>query len=361
MTANQARDYLNTLVTRRLCSDDKRGFYEFFKLAWATVEAEELITNWHIEYLCYLLQKEVERIAAGEPADKDLIINIPPRSSKSMICTVMLNAWAWTKYPHLKFITVSYSATLSEKHSIKTKRVIESKWYQRHWGHVFQYSKKKNTNKEYWTDKGGMRFASSVGGTVTGDGADMVIGDDLLNPSESESKKMRQNAVDFYRETLSSRLNNPSVGLFAMVNQRTHTEDVTGKELSENPDYYTHICIPAESRYPVKPAYLEKFYTDGLFDPVRFSRKELAKLEKKMTNYAGQYGQQPTKPGGNIIKGDWFFRWTMEDLVYMASVKRERLIWHFVIDGAYTKDSNNSATVCLCYCKFNGKYWIRNV
>jgi len=361
MKVNQAKDYLNTLVIRKLCEDPKRGFYEFFRLAWHTVEKAPLTTNWHIEYLCYILQKEVERIAAGGKRDKDLIINIPPRSTKSMITTVMLNAWAWTKYPHLKFITISYSATLAEKHSIKTKNIIESKWYQKHWGHVFRYSRKKNTNKEYWTDKGGMRFASSVGGTVTGDGADIVVGDDLLNPMESESKKQRESAVIFYRDTLTSRLNDPSIGLFCLINQRTHVEDVTGIELNDNPEFYKYICIPAESSYPIVPDLLRKFYTDGLFDPVRFPAEELRKIEKKMTNYSGQYGQQPSKPGGNIIKGDWFFRWDMENLVYLAARSQERIIWNFVIDGAYTKNSENSATVCLCYTLFNGKYWIKDL
>lgn len=356
------RHYARIVADRKICANDKYGYYHFFKLAWHTIEKAPLVDNFHIKYLCYRLQQEVERIAARKPKTVDLIINIPPRTSKSSITTVFLNAWAWTKYPWMKFITASYSGTLTEKHSIKTKQIIESPWYQERWGHVFQLSRKKNTNKEYWNTEGGMRFATSVKGTVTGDGADIFIEDDLLNPHQSESEAERKTALSFHRDTASSRLNEPSQGVYILVQQRTHAEDVVGAELRDNPEMYDQVILPATDDYAVHPPYLRKFYQNGLLDPVRLDYNTLARIEKKMTKYAGQYGQKPAKPGGNILKPDeWFFRFTMADLYALARTKRKSLVWNFVVDGAYTKKKMNSATVCICFTYLAGRFWIRDV
>ena len=104
-------NFNETDLIRSICKD---SYYEFFNIAWKVLEpTTELIPNWHIKYLCDLLQAEVERIAEGNPKDRDIIINVPPRSLKSSITTVYLNAWAWIKYPHLKFITASYNQELA--------------------------------------------------------------------------------------------------------------------------------------------------------------------------------------------------------------------------------------------------------
>ena len=90
------------------------SFYEFFKAAWHIVEpAVPLSTNWHHKYICDILQEECERIIAQKPKTKDIIINVPFRSTKSLIVTVMFPVWAWIKSPKLRFITSSYSAALS--------------------------------------------------------------------------------------------------------------------------------------------------------------------------------------------------------------------------------------------------------
>ena len=96
---------------KRLC---QKSYYLFFEKAWKILEPRTpFVPNWHIEYLCQVLQDEVHRIGQRRPKDKDLIINIPPRSGKSYICTVMLNAWAWIHYPGLRFINSSFEEGLS--------------------------------------------------------------------------------------------------------------------------------------------------------------------------------------------------------------------------------------------------------
>lgn len=358
---NIQRENARIKVERRLCYDDKHGYYEFFKMAWHVVEKKPLKLNFHIQYLCDRLQAEIERIAAGIPKKKDLIICIPPRSSKSSIVTVFLNAWIWIKYPHIKIITTSYSSTLSGKHAIKTKLIIESQWYQVRFGGAFRLSRKKNTNNEYWNTERGMRFASSVDGTVTGDGGDVIVGDDLINPKQSASKKMRENAVNFLRETLSNRLDDPDIGIIILMQQRTHANDVVGMEILENGDLYEQIILPAQDLAPIKPAGLARYYVDGLLDPVRFSLPILEKHRRRMSTFDAQYNQVPKKPGGNIWKESWFFDFTMHELYAAAAAAKHSLVWNFVLDGAYTKKKKNAPTVCLCYTIFRNRAYVVNI
>jgi predicted phage terminase large subunit-like protein len=346
---------------RVLCADNELGFYHFVKLAWHTVEPNQFIDNWHIRYLCYRLQKVVQRVAALEKKDGDLIINVPPRSSKSSICTVFLNAWCWTRYPHIKFITASYSATLSETHTRKTKDVILSDWYLERWGDVFQMSQQKNTNSNYENTKLGSRLATSVGGTLTGMGAMVIICDDLINPSQSRSTAERETAIHFFRNTLSNRLDNSEIGVIILIQQRTHSEDIVGSELKQNDALYKKIIIPAEDTAPIYPAELQRFYKDGLFEPVRFSRTALEVLKSRMTDYAAQYLQKPVKVGGDILKWEWFFEFQLNDLYRYAQLKNINLAWHFALDGAYTKNKQNDPSVCLAFCIFDGKMYIRNI
>lgn len=342
-----------------LTNHEKHGYFNFFKRAWHTIEHNKLVTNWHIQFLCDRLQYEVERISRNESKTKDLIINIPPRTSKSSIVTIFLNAWAWTKYPQIKFITTSYSSTLSEKHSIKTKEIIESKWYKDRYHDKFELSKKKNTNIEFHNNKKGLRFATSTKGTVTGEGADIIIADDLLNPLQAKSRAEREKAIDFYRNTLSNRLNNPRTGIIVIINQRTHESDVTGTELNDNPELYDVINLPSETEYNnIKPSYLIKYYTNGLLDPVRLGRNELDKLRKRMTDYDGQYGQSPSSPGGNILKREWYFTYDLDELLSTAG---DKIVWNFQLDGAYTKKKENDPSGIIAYAYFGNKYFIRKV
>lgn len=336
------------------CAHNKHGYYNFFLLAWNKIEKVPLSNGFHIQYICDRLQKEVERIVEGRPKEKDLIINIPPRSSKSSLCSVFLNAWAWTLYPHLHFISVSYSGGLSETHSIKCKNLMESVWYQERWGDVWSYSAKKNTNTKFFNNKGGMRFSTSVTGTITGEGGDIITCDDLLNPLQSQSKAERLKANRFFTETLSSRLNQPDIGLYLMVQQRTHMEDVVGTELAERPNEYDRIIIPATDEYPIHPPGLAKYYKGGLFEPKRFSRKVLKKLEAKMADYAGQYGQNPVKPDGNLVKK------FMLPIVPSWKVPPEALnqVRDFVVDGSDKEKANNDPTGILSYTFYKNYMFI---
>ena len=163
----------------------KRSYYEFFKEA---VKQLEPSVNWrfsfHHEYLCNMAQLEIDRITKGIPKDKDYVINIPPRTTKSLIFTVLLPAWAWTHAPHLKFMTISYGESLAVKLGYQTKLLIKSNWYQDNWGDVFQLSSDDNQKGSYSNTEGGIRESFGMSGGITGSGADVIIIDDPNKPKD---------------------------------------------------------------------------------------------------------------------------------------------------------------------------------
>jgi len=344
---------LKFALEKKLC---EMSFYEFFKAAWIVVEpAVPLSTNWHHKYICDLLQEECERVIAQKPKTKDVIINVPFRSTKSLIVTVMFPVWAWIRSPKLRFITSSYSATLSIELATKSRDIIFSDWFKRRWGDVFHIKKDQNLKERYENNFVGMRRATSVGGTVTGQGGDFLIVDDPLSPQMASSATERENANEWYRTTFYSRLNQPDIGVRIIIMQRVHEEDLTGFLLGrETRLKYKHICIPAKSGdNNIKPAYLEEFYDKdtGLFWEDRFSQSTLDDYRSALGSYgyAGQLQQTPTPLDSGMIHKDWFKvdRYRVEDSVV-----------NFVIDPAYTADQKNDPSALLAYTYKDNKWQI---
>ena len=344
---------LKFALEKKLC---EMSFYEFFKAAWIVVEpAVPLSTNWHHKYICDLLQEECERVIAQKPKTKDVIINVPFRSTKSLIVTVMFPVWAWIKSPKLRFITSSYSATLSIELATKSRDIIFSDWFKRRWGDVFHIKKDQNLKERYENNFVGMRRATSVGGTVTGQGADFLIVDDPLSPQMANSATERDNANEWYRTTFYSRLNQPDIGVRIIIMQRVHEDDLTGFLLGKETRLkYKHICIPAKSGDGnIKPAYLEKFYEKDtqLFWKDRFSQKILDDYKSALGSYgyAGQLQQTPTPLDSGMIHKDWF---------KIDRYRVDEAIVNFVIDPAYTADQKNDPSALLAYTYKDNKWQI---
>ena len=344
---------LKFALEKKLC---EMSFYEFFKAAWIVVEpAVPLSTNWHHKYICDLLQEECERVIAQKPKTKDVIINVPFRSTKSLIVTVMFPVWAWIKSPKLRFITSSYSATLSIELATKSRDIIFSDWFKRRWGDVFHIKKDQNLKERYENNHVGMRRATSVGGTVTGQGGDFLIVDDPLSPQMASSATERDNANEWYRTTFYSRLNQPDIGVRIIIMQRVHEDDLTGFLLDrETRLKYKHICIPAKSGDDnIKPKKLEEFYNKdtGLFWEERFSQRTLDDYKSALGSYgyAGQLQQTPTPLDSGMIHKDWFKidRYRVEDAVV-----------NFVIDPAYTANEKNDPSALLAYTYKDNKWQV---
>lgn len=154
----------------KLILEAENSLHAFVKLAWSQIEGNKpFIDGWHIAAIC----EHLEACIYGQI--KALLINIPPRMSKTSLITILFPAWAWIRYPYLKFLYASYGHTLSKEHSRNCKGLIESPWYRDNWGDIFELSKDQSTKSHFTNTKLGYRLATSVKGVATGLGGDILV------------------------------------------------------------------------------------------------------------------------------------------------------------------------------------------
>lgn len=286
------------------------SYESFVRSAWHVLEPDtDIQWNWHMSYICEVLQKEMERVAKKQKREYHIVCNVPPSSAKSMIFTRMANAWAWIKWPWMRFLTSSYAGDLSLEHSGDTRTIIGSEWYQKNWGENYFVSPKQDAKSFFLNSYGGRRQTTSTGSKVTGRHAHIIIIDDPVNPEQTESEVELPKSIRYYKRTLRSRLIIPEVAMFWVVMQRLHEEDLTGYILHNEKEKYLHICLPAENRDWVNPPHLREKYVNGLLFEQRFSQDMLDEMAKSDPyTHAGQYLQLPSPEEGGIFKRqNWRF------------------------------------------------------
>jgi len=258
-----------------------------------------------------------------------LLINMPPRNMKSLEVCVFTPGWSWLRWPTLQWLFASYAENLSIRDSLKTRRIIESPKYRALLNVLWQdpsYREQieveledrpepwgifsdQNTKRKYENEMGGYRLSTSVGGTATGDGGDRIVVDDGLKADEATSETTRANYIDWWDETMSTRLNDPVTGGYCIVMQRLHEEDCTGHVLAKNNEQWEHLCLPA--RYEgANRIFTSLKWTDPRTKigeplwPSRFPKKALDRIEANMSEYAvaGQQQQRPAPKEGGMFK-----------------------------------------------------------
>lgn len=195
--------YLDIEVYKQLKRDlYKESYYEFFKDAYKAMYPDEIYSdNWHIKYLCDVLQREAERIIRGEEKGNDIIINMPFRAAKSLITTVMFPVWCWTVKQSMKFICVSYSGDLALNLAKKSRNLIDTDWFQQYFGDRVIFSDDGKSMGSQTIKGGGSRDSIGMGGTITGKGADIIVclpeGEKILtDQGEIEIEKIVENKLN---------------------------------------------------------------------------------------------------------------------------------------------------------------------
>lgn len=352
----------------------RRSFFRFVVEFWNEISPDPPHWNWHIPYLCGEVMKVVSRVAAGQPKEYDLIINIPPGTTKSTIFSRMLNAWVWTRWHWIKFIYGSYSGSLSMEHAQDTRDIIRSEKYQRLFPEL-SLKKSKDAKSNFSIQKrlpvnptkedfrpGGSRYSTSVGGTLMGFHGHIQVVDDPLDPRRSISVAELQTSIDWIEQTLSGRKTDKEVTPLILIQQRLAEGDPTGHLLSKKGKRIKHICLPGEIKNykdQLKPKELKKYYSkDGLLDPKRMSWNVLFEAEQDLGQYgyAGQIGQNPTPPAGGMFKVDRFQ--IVEQMPAAVSIMQTIRYW----DKAGTKDGTGAQTAGVKIHKLaNGKFLISDV
>lgn len=307
----------------------RRSLFYFMQQFWGEIVVDDPVWNWHIPFLCHELQKVFrvasERFKPTQPVAKeeqpetyDLIINVPPGSSKSLTTTVFFPVWCWLSAPWMRFINGSHSATLSFDHAELSRDLVKSDKFKAFFpGFRIRADKDRGGNykvEHYDIEKkrwifGGNRYATSVGGGVTGMHAHIIIVDDPIDPEDAVSEAAIKTANRWIDQTLSTRKVDKDITPTILIMQRLAQDDPTGHILENQKHYLRHICLPGElgdyAQY-VKPEWLKEHYQDGLLDPQRLSRSALQKSMEKLGQYgyAGQIGQNPVPPGAGMFQVD---------------------------------------------------------
>ena len=258
--------------------------------------------NWSTEAVTHALQKVVNGSSTR------LIINIPPRNLKSICASVALPAFLLGHDPTRKLICVSYSDDLAAKFSNDCRAVMRSEWYRRTFPRT-RIDKAKDTESEVRTTERGYRLATSVGGTLTGRGGDVIIIDDPIKPQDAQSKSVRDKTIQWYENTLLSRLDDKVHGAIVLVMQRLHLDDLAGHLLERGG--FDHLCLPAiaEEQETIELGHgrVHVRQRDDVLDPLR---EPLSALERQRTSmtplvFSAQFQQSPIPLEGNLIKREW--------------------------------------------------------
>lgn len=282
----------------------RQDLASFIARCFMTLEpGKGYLPNWHIEAIAYQLM----RVWRGEC--KRLIINVPPRSAKSICVTIAYTAWIMGHDPRKRIMAISYGNELSLKLAADVRTVVTSEWY----GPLFpQFAVKTSRSNELVTTQQGYRFAGSVGGSVLGRGADLIVIDDPINGLNAvTSEATRRKVSEFYDATLYSRLNDKLNGAIIIVMQRLHQDDLVGHVLDK--EEWEVLSIPAiapeDCRYRIGDG-SEAFYQRRAGEVLHSAREPMVYLETVKRNlgtlnFSAQYQQNPMPAEGQVIKRAW--------------------------------------------------------
>ncbi len=291
----------------------RADFHPFLVRCFAELHAGQAFSPaLHAEVLAAKLQ------SVREGGVKRLVVNVPPRHLKSLAASVALPAWLLGHDPALAVVNVTYAHDLSEKFARDCRAVMSSAWYQSLFS--TRLASPREPLAELVTTRGGFRLATSVGGVLTGRGADVILIDDPLKPIDAMSQSRRAAANDWFDSTLYSRLNDKARGAIVIVMQRLHEDDLAGHVLRQ--EGWDVVSFPAiaeddESHVVETPLGRSEFRRRAgeALDPERESLATLNRIRATIgeANFASQYQQRPAPAGGGMVKSAWFRRYADED------------------------------------------------
>lgn len=319
--------------------------------------------NWHISVIC----NEINDMIDGK--NRNLILNVPPRHMKSIICSVALPAFILGHNPKANVMCVSYSDELASKLANDCRNIMMSDWYQE----IFPRTKLQQTRRsinDFTTTLGGGRFATSVGGTITGRGAEWIIIDDPLKPNDALSDVQREKVNDWFGTTVYSRLNDKATGRILVIMQRLHQNDLTGFLLESG--QFKHVKLQAiathDERWEIishitgKTSIIERECGD-LLHPSRENEQVMNEIKNKLGSFAfsGQYQQEPVPVEGGLVKESWLHYYPNYECLKNEHQFRVFISWDTASKTGINNAYSAACIVLMTICNRKPKYYLISV
>ena len=298
MAADIFRKDLNAFIHRSFLELNPQAAYHY---------------NWHHEIVADALLDVFRGLCPR------LIINIPPRHLKSYAASVAFPAWVLGHRPWAQILSVTYGQELSDALARSSRRLMTSPFYEA----LFdtRLARGREAVSDFETTQGGFRLSTSVGGALTGRGADIIIIDDPLKADDALSDTRRSSVNEWYDNTLRSRLNNQDSGSIIIVMQRLHADDLVAhvQEYEEGWQVVSFAAIAEQDEEGLVLApygWMDVDRKEGeVLQPNLMSRAALEVQRRAITEYhfAAQYQQNPEPPSGIIVKREWLKFYTPEE------------------------------------------------
>jgi predicted phage terminase large subunit-like protein len=292
----------------------RRDFVAFSHRAFRALNGDAAyLGNWHVD----VMAAKLEEVRNGRT--RRLVINLPPRHLKSHMVSIAFVAYVLGHHAGRQIICASYAQDLADKLARDCRQLMLAPFYQA----IFEtrLSADRNAAAEFATTDGGFRLATSIGGVLTGRGADLIVIDDPLKAEEAYSDTRRNAVNEWFDTSLVSRLNDKEKGAIVIVMQRLHEDDLAGHVLET--DGWDVLSFPAiaedEARFTVTTPYGARTFARAggdILHAARESEATLARLRRQMGEaaFVAQYQQQPVPREGAMVKAHWFARYAPEEL-----------------------------------------------
>lgn len=350
---------MNNNIINSVLRTDFKAFVT--KVFGEVAPGSKYLNNWHIDVICDAIMDMYEGRHNRQ------IINMPPRYMKSLICSVALPAWILGHNPKAQILCVSYNDELADKFAISCRDVMQSDWYRELFPMTRLHQSRQAVN-DFATTRGGGRIATSIGGTLTGRGADWIIIDDPQKSVDATSEAQRTKLNEWYGSTLYSRLNDKATGKIIVVMQRLHQDDLTG-HLLELGEQFKVIKLPVIAT--VDESWVVKNRISGktrvitrakgeLLHPDRENMDVVMGIKNSMGEnaFAAQYQQDPCPPEGGIIKELWLKYYPASALNSQLNPKNLFISW----DTANKTGENNAYSVgCVILMTQECKFYLTDV
>lgn len=333
------RDYLPEEQLERIRGEKSRqSLADFIRWGWTHAVPAELQWSWYVDALADHL------VAVHSGEIRRLLINMPFRTAKSTIVSVMFPAWCWIHSPGLRFFTATHTSTYAERDCWAARKLMRTPWYQqlitdeRTGDKAWDWVGDQNEKGRYYNNRNGFRIATQVG-TGTGEGGDVNVVDDPTTTDDAKSLVEREAANEWFFNTFYSRQNDFRTTRMVVMQQRQHPFDLSARILEKKLGY-EHLFFPLEYRPHLRKPATKLDWEDPrtehgqILDEQRFTPEVITELKKAMTpeDWEAQANQNPQHGVMTVVKPGWVKRWGP---LHLLPTRYERLIqsWDCALKG----------------------------